>query len=176
MLFLESSRTIIRNLKDEDLDDFVSYRSDPEVARYQGYEIFNKKKAFEFIVSQKERSLDLSGKWMQLAIVEKESLKLIGDCAVRLKDNDLKTAEVGCTISPFYQQKGFAGEALKILVNYLLKEEGLKKITAVIDAENKASAKLMASLGFLKEGEEIVKFKGQWCKEFNYVFQKAQND
>jgi ribosomal-protein-alanine N-acetyltransferase len=171
MLYLESPRLLIRNLKDEDLDDFISYRSIPEVAKYQGYEVLNKKSGFEFILSQKAAQLDLPGKWIQLAIVEKASEKLVGDCALRLMEEDVNAAQVGCTISPLYQRKGFASETLKILINYLLSEASIKKIITVIEAENMASVNLMSSLHFEKTGEEIVKFKGQWCKEFKYTFQ-----
>jgi [ribosomal protein S5]-alanine N-acetyltransferase len=171
MLRLESERLIIRNLKEEDLDAFVSYRSDPSVAKYQGYEVLNKKAAFEFIILQKEASLSLAGNWMQFAIADKISNKLIGDCAVRLSEEKLRTADIGCTISPSHQQKGYACEALSALIHYLLDEAGQKKIQAVIDAENKASVNLMASLHFKKEKEEIVKFKGNWCKEVKYSFE-----
>jgi ribosomal-protein-alanine N-acetyltransferase len=171
MLYLESERTIIRNLKEEDLDNFVFYRSDPSVAKYQGYEVLNKKSAFEFILSQKEAGLHLTGYWMQFAIVEKASNLLIGDCAVRLKEEKMKLAEIGCTISPLHQKCGYANEALGALSDYLFHKTGVKKIHAVVDSENMASVNLMERLNFKKEGEEIVKFKGQWCKEFKFILE-----
>jgi ribosomal-protein-alanine N-acetyltransferase len=171
MLYLESERTIIRNLKEEDLDPFVLYRSDPSVVKYQGYEVFNKKSAFEFILSQKEAGLHLIGNWMQFAIIEKASNQLIGDCAVRLRDGKMKSAEIGCTISPLRQKCGYANEALGTLSDYLFRKSGIKRIHAVVDAENRASVNLMERLNFKKEGEEIVKFKGQWCKEFKFVLE-----
>src|SRR5687768_15130326 len=118
-LKLESERLILRNLEDNDLDDFLSYRSNPEVTRYQGFDPYNREAASEFITSQKEIEFGLPGQWLQLGIIDKKSDQLIGDCAVKLDKHEPRIAEMGCTISPAFQQKGFAKETVLTLMRFL---------------------------------------------------------
>ena len=36
---LTTQRLVLRRFRPQDLDAFVAYRSDPEIARYQGWEV-----------------------------------------------------------------------------------------------------------------------------------------
>ena len=35
--FIETDRLLIRQIRDDDLETFLTYRNDPEVAKYQGW-------------------------------------------------------------------------------------------------------------------------------------------
>ena len=45
--------------------------------------------------------------------------KLIGDCGFRVVESDPAQAEIGATLAPEFQGKGYASEALRALLNYL---------------------------------------------------------
>ena len=47
---INSVRLLIRNLQASDLDDFIFYRSNPEVTKYQGFDVMTLEQASEFIV------------------------------------------------------------------------------------------------------------------------------
>ena len=175
-LKLESERLILRNLEDNDLDDFLSYRSNPEVTRYQGFDPYNREAASEFITSQKEIEFGLPGQWLQLGIIDKKSDQLIGDCAVKLDKHEPRIAEMGCTISPAFQQKGFAKETVLTLMRFLFDVQEVHRIVETTDAENSASIKLLESLGFRKEGHFIENtwFKGKWGNECLYAMLKSE--
>jgi ribosomal-protein-alanine N-acetyltransferase len=166
---LSSDRILLRQLRENDLADFLFYRSMPAVAQYQGYEPYDQQKALEFIQSQKERVFGLPGQWLQLGIIDRKQDRLIGDCAVKLFDET--QAELGCTIAPTYQGKGFAKETLLIMLNFLFEEIKVHRIVEITDAENLSSIRLLESIGFRKEGHFIENtwFKGKWGSEIQYA-------
>ena len=64
-----TERLSIRPLAMVDLDTFVSYRQDPEIARFQSWETtYSKNQAIDLIESQAVSVLPKKGEWLQLAI------------------------------------------------------------------------------------------------------------
>lgn len=170
-LFLETDRLIIRNLKPTDLKGFYFYRSNPEVTKFQSFNVMTKDQAEKFIESQKDRTFGKPGEWVQYAIENKETGKLIGDCAIKLDQNDERIAEIGITLSHTEQKKGFARETMKGILQYLFSLEDFHRVVETVDAENENSVKLLESCGFKKEGHfiENIFFKGKWGSEFQFA-------
>lgn len=50
--------------------------------------------------------------WFQYAIALPESNQLIGDCAIHTLDSELRIVEIGFTLAPEFQGKGYIHEAL----------------------------------------------------------------
>lgn len=175
-LSLQSENLIIRNLRIDDLDDFHHYRSDPSVVKYQGFDVFTVAEAEEFINSQKEKTFGVPGEWVQFAIENKKSGRLIGDCAIRLAGTDPGLAEIGITISHLHQRKGYAREALKCILAFLFEERDIRRVVETVDAENEASISLLKSTGFRQEGYfvENVFFKGKWGSELQFAMLKRE--
>lgn len=59
-----------------------------------------------------------------------------------------KSVEIGIIISEKYRNRGFAKESLFLILDYSLKNLGLKKISATISSENLLSLMLFKSCGF----------------------------
>lgn len=177
-LKIETSRLVIRNLHNADIDDFYSYRKDPEVARYQGFEPFTREEAQSFIEEHSTKEFGKPGEWMQFGIEMKSTKKLIGDCAIKLNAEDHRLGEIGITISPSYQKMGFAKETLKGILNFLFGLDEFHRITETVDAENVASIKLLESVGFRKEGHfiENIFFNGKWGSEMQFAMLKSEWD
>ncbi len=170
---LQSERLLLRNLSESDLDDFLFYRSNPEITKYQNFDTFNRKQAEEFILSQKNREFGVEGQWIQLAIILISDNKLIGDCAVKLSEG---TAEIGCTISNLFQKQGYAKEVLLTLMKFLFEQKNVRRIVETTAEENVASQKLIESLGFRKEGHffENSFSKGRFWNELQYAMLKKE--
>lgn len=170
-LQLATSRLLIRNLKPTDLKAFHYYRSNPEVARYQGFEPMTKEDAASFIKEHKDKKFGKPGDWVQYGLEDKASGQLIGDCALKLQGDDPRIAEIGISIAPDQQQKGYAKETLKALLHFLFEEKELHRVVETVDAENIASIHLLESLHFRKEGYflENIFFKGKWGSEYQYA-------
>ncbi len=177
-LSIITNRFRIRNLKLSDLKEFHVYRSNPEVTKYQGFDIMNMEQAEAFLSSQMKKQFGKPGEWVQYGIEHKISGKVIGDCAVKLDRNDSRIAEIGLTISHLEQQKGYAKEVLASIITFLFKTKGILRIVEITDVKNTASINLLKSLGFRQEGHfiENVFFKGQWGSEFQFALLKREWD
>ncbi|MBA2250842.1 MAG: GNAT family N-acetyltransferase [Chitinophagaceae bacterium] len=171
MLTLESERLAIRNFDDTDLEAFYAYRKDPEVAMYQGFEPFTKSEAKIFIESQKHKVFGASTGWHQFAVIKKENNLLIGDCAIKLNDFENNEAEIGCTISPLYQAKGYGKETLLTILEFLFEKFKMRRIVETTDVENIASIRLLESTGFRKEAhfKENIWFNNKWGSEYQFA-------
>src|SRR5688572_17647240 len=64
-LLITTERLRIRNLKRADLPGFHRYRSNPEVTRFQGFDVFTLKEAEAFIEEQAGKSFGKAGEWVQ---------------------------------------------------------------------------------------------------------------
>lgn len=175
-LAIHTERLHIRNLMATDLNDFHIYRSNPEITLYQGFDVMDLKQAEEFIKRQENKLFGKPGEWVQYAIEEKLTGKLIGDCAIKLEENDSRIAEIGMTISHLHQKKGFAKEAMLGIVDFLFAVKNIHRIQETVDVENIASIKLIESIGFRKEGHfiENIFFNGKWGSEFQYAMLKRE--
>lgn len=175
---IQTSRLCIRSLGLSDLSDFHLYRSDPVVARYQGYDIMTLKQAEKFISNNLKKRWGKAGEWVQYGIEKMETRQLIGDCAIRLDRNDTRIAEIGMTISPSEQKRGFAKECLTGILDFLFGTKELHRVVAITDAENMASIHLLKSVGLRQEGHfiENIFFKGNWGSEFQYAVLKREWD
>lgn len=71
---------------------------------------------------------------------------------------------MGWAIHPEHHRKGFGEEAVRLLLEYLFKERGLRRVTAACDARNVASRRLMERLGMRLEGEflQSKRIGGEW--------------
>ena len=171
-LVLETARLVLRPFQDADVEPFAAYRSDAQVARYQGWDIpYTMAQAAEFVRKMKKARPGVQGRWYQFAIERKEQEGLIGDCAFKIVSYDPRQAEVGYTLARPYQRRGFATEAVSRLLQYLFVELGLHRVTATCDVENEASARLLERVGMRREGHfiENIWFKGAWGSEYSYA-------
>lgn len=173
---LETSRLRIRQFRDADLDTFLAYRNDPEVAKYQGWDVpYPREKALEFVAEMESKPLSVTGEWLQMTIEELESGQAVGDVAFFIKKEEPQ-AYVGCTIARPYWQKGYGSEAARRLLEYLFDELDLHRVIAITDVENVASFRTLERLGFRREGHfiENLMFKGKWASEYHYAMLKRE--
>src|SRR5215469_1450628 len=140
---LETTRLRLRHFKSADLSPFIAYRNDPAVARYQSWDGISEVEARAFLQEQKEIQPGLPGQWFQIAIELKEAGTLIGDCALKIAEDDPQQAEIGYTLSRAYQGRGMAAEAVARLLKYIFETLSLHRVIAIVDCENAASVALL---------------------------------
>lgn len=168
---LETSRLRLRHFMALDLIPFMAYRNDPEVARFQSWDGISETEAQAFIAEQQEVQPGVPGAWFQIAVELKETKALVGDCALKLEEQDARQAEIGYTFSRAYQGRGLAMEAVTRVLEYAFVTLGLHRVTAITDCANAASVALLERLGFRREGHfrQNVWFKGRWGDEYLYA-------
>jgi len=146
---LLTERLSILPLSMADLDAFVKYRQDPEIARFQSWDTsYSHSQAQELIESQKGVQIPLRNDWLQLGIHLAVNGMLIGDLAIHRLDEEELAFELGFTVAGQFQRQGYAKEALIALMHYLLQEVGATKLEASTDRRNRRSIKLLEAVGF----------------------------
>ncbi|MBU3714689.1 MAG: GNAT family N-acetyltransferase [Ferruginibacter sp.] len=178
ILNIQTTRLNIRHLELSDLSDFHIYRSNPEITKYQGFDVLTTEQAEKFIKDNSKKHFGKAGEWVQYGIENIETRQLIGDCAIKLDPYDTRIAEIGITISHLEQKKGFAKEALLGILTFLFDTKEVHRVVEIVDTENTASINLLKSTGFKQEGHfiENIFFKGKWGSEFQYAMLKREWD
>ena len=171
-LYLESSRLILRPFRDSDLEAFLAYRNDPEVAKYQSWDVpYPRENGIQFVNFMKAANSDSRGVWYQVAIELKSTGEMIGDVAFCTMVYDEQQALMGYSLARSYWHQGYAFEAISTLLKYLFEDRGLHRVIAECDVDNSASWKLLERLGFRREAHlvENVYFKGKYGSEYHYA-------
>jgi RimJ/RimL family protein N-acetyltransferase len=173
---LSSGRLLLRRLQQGDLAALCSYRSLPEVARYQGWESFGPEDAAKLIAGQADMEPGVPGTWFQLAIVERTTETMIGDCGLHCRLDDPRQMELGVTLAPSHQRQGYATEALGCVLDFVFGTLGKHRVSAVTDAENTAAASLFRRLGFRQEAHFVEHrwYKGYWDSEFLFAMLRRE--
>ncbi|MDQ8153819.1 MAG: GNAT family N-acetyltransferase [Gemmatimonadota bacterium] len=169
---ISTARLVLRPLRRTDLAAFLSYRSDPEVARYQSWEDISRAAATAFLRAQAKPSLSAPGVWQQIGIARVSTDQLIGDIGLLLRE-DGRSAEMGFTVAREHQGIGLAREALTGLFGVLLSRQTLERLDAVIDARNVRALRLVERLGFELRSSAEVLFKGAPCTEHTLTLSRA---
>jgi len=171
MPLLEPPRLRIRPFEQKDLAAFAAYRSDEEVARYQGWNTpYTLDQALAFFHALQQTPEDAPEAWIQLIIERKSDHAVLGDCAFKLS-RDTRQAEIGCTIARPYWGAGCGREATHRLLAYLFEDRKLHRVTANCDVENPAAARTLEAAGLRREAHfiENLWFKGRWSSEYWYA-------
>lgn len=171
---IETDRLLLRKLEINDRDDFFRYRSLPEVYEYQSFMPKNVTEVDDFI-RDNHSNPNIPNTWFQLAIIKRDEDVLIGDIGIHfLEDNE--QIEVGYTLAPSYQGKGYAIEALKAVINYLFFDLKKHRITASVDPNNAKSIRLLEKLGMRKEAHFIKSYRmgDMWLDDCIYAILKDQ--
>jgi RimJ/RimL family protein N-acetyltransferase len=154
-------------LSESDADALFQYRSDPNVARYQGWRPASRNEALDFIASQQQASLDIPDSWLQFAIRLSGEDALIGDLGLHIPAQADGSYEFGITIAPAHQGKGYAREAAQAVLDWVFHTLGARRVHASIDPRNLASAALLRSLGMRQEAHfrESLKVLDEWVDD-----------
>lgn len=171
---LKSSRFIIRAFEKGDLSEFTEYRSKEEISRYQSWSDYSYSDAVDFFNGMDYLNFGSVGNWYQLAISSIDNNTLMGDIAMHFLDED--QIEVGFTISPSFQNRNIATEALSMVLKYVFCDLKKHRVVAITDTRNTASIKLLEKLRFRREGHFIknVFFKGAWGDEYQYALLRSE--
>jgi RimJ/RimL family protein N-acetyltransferase len=171
-LHLESLRLILRPFQDSDLERFLAYRNDPEVAKYQSWSLpYPRASGVQFVNLMKLSNPASQGEWYQVAVELKSAREMIGDVAFCTLIFDEQQALIGYSLARPYWRQGYAFEAVSTLLEYLFEERGLHRVIAECDVDNVASWRLLEKLGFRREAHlvENVYFKGKYGSEYHYA-------
>jgi RimJ/RimL family protein N-acetyltransferase len=160
---------MLRRFSIEDLSAFQAYRSDPVVARFQGWEPTSDEAARSFLDEQSRQQLGMAGQWLQIAIVRLDTGAVVGDVGLCVVDAEAGSLVLGYTLARAAQGRGFATEAVAAALDALFASGLARVVTAETDARNTPSVALLERLGFARRSTAAAVFRGEACDEHTYV-------
>lgn len=166
MADISTRRLLLRRFRESDAGTLAAYRSDPAVARFQSWEAPFPPADAERMAREMAAADPGRPGWFQYAIEHRADRLHIGDVGVNLHQN-LMQADLGFTVDPRYQGKGYGSEAVLGVLARLFDEQGLRRVSAECDARNTASAALLRKVGFTQEGlrPRYTWIKGEWTDD-----------
>lgn len=169
-----TARLVLRRFAATDLRPFQAYRCDPVVARYQGWSAMDDGAAAAFIAEMAAAPFGVPGEWFQVAVAERATDTLVGDIGLLLARARPGYAEIGFSISPVVQRRGYGTEALLAALALLFVSARVAVVEGVTDARNAASIRLLERVGMRRVRTQQAQFKGEPCTEFVYELARAQ--
>ncbi len=166
-------RVRLRALRHADLAAFAAYRNDPAVARYQSWSAYTLEDAQALLTEMAGKAPWLPGEWYQIALADKFSDALLGDLALHVIDP--AHVEVGFTLAPAAQGRGYAREGLEALLRFVFSRPGIETALAVTDARNTPAIRLLEHVGFAQSARpRRARFKGETVEEFDFEYTAAE--
>jgi RimJ/RimL family protein N-acetyltransferase len=160
---LVTQRLTLRVMTRDDVDDIHAYQSREDVCRYVLYD----PRSYEDVIAKvaqysTAKTLTGEGDYWQLA-VEHEG-RVIGDVYFAIKSRANETGEIGWSLHPDFQGRGFMTEAASQVLDIAFKTIGLHRVMAELDPRNSGSIALCKRLGMREEAYfvEDMWFKGAW--------------
>ncbi len=143
---LVTPRLVVRAFRPEDASDLFAYLSLSEIYHFEPGEPIDLQQAQE-LATQMSTSPDF---W---AVELQSEQKVIGQIYFKHIDPpQLMTWELGYILSPHYQRRGYASEAITALLHTGFAAAGIHRVVAHCNPENIASWKLLEKIGFRREG------------------------
>jgi len=162
-------RIVLRRFAASDLAELQSYRNDEEVARYQSWSAMSEAEARQFLEEMAAAPVFVPGKWLQVAVAEAATDRLIGDIGICVRIDDVRSAEIGFTLARASQGKGLATEAVRETLGMLFEFADIDHVVGITDVRNVASIQLLKRVGMTLRETVDGTFRGEPCRE--HVFE-----
>ena len=148
MIFLETSRLLLRNVAAKDAEIMYDYRNNEICARYQRGQTKDYEGIVQLVERRKDDVIGLDVPFL-VAVALKETDEMVGEIVVMPNDG---TISLGYTFSYKHHRKGYAFEALTALVNLLHEQYPKWDFISFTEPENEPSMALLKKLGYKDMG------------------------
>lgn len=163
----------LRKLRPADFRAFHAYRSDPEVARYQGWEPMSQDEAMQYLREYGRNAGLEPGEWTQLGIALAEDDRLIGDVGLWL-EADARQAEFGLSLHQDFQGRGFGRETAAMLLDLLFAHTSVRRVRAATDLRNVACSRMLQRIGMRLAATQQTEYKGEMCTEQVFAIEREE--
>ena len=144
---LSTERLIVRPFLEDDYKDLYEYLSLKETFQYEPGVPISLAEARE-IASERARGTDF---WA--VTLKDDSKKLIGHVSfIQIEPSFFLTWEIGYIFNPSFQNKGYAIEASRALIDYAFTTLGAHRIVGHCTPENIPSWRVLEKCGLKREG------------------------
>lgn len=153
-MILETDRLHLRQLSLDDADFILQLLNEPSFIQNIGDRgVRTLDDACSYILKGPVASYEKHGFGLWL-VETKESGAPIGICGL-IKREVLADVDVGYALLPQFWSQGYALESASAVLSYARERLGLKRVLAVVNADNHSSIRLLEKIGF--QYEKMVK-------------------
>lgn len=167
MIFLETERLILRNVQPSDAEVMHDYRNNELCARYQRGQTKDLEGIRALVASHGADVLGTEENCL-VAVELKATGEMVGEIIVMPNEDCFS---LGYTFSYRHHRRGYAFEALSVLIDHLHKMEPDWEFVSFTEPENIPSMNLLMKLGYENLGysrKVESQVFGKWIKE-NFV-------
>lgn len=136
-----------------------------DVSRYLNWPPMDREAATALVERRvKQTRIEHEGEGLGLLVTERDTDRFIGEVILRLHSEASRQGEVGWSIHPDAQGRGYATEAAREMLRLGFEEFGLHRIVAECDPRNAGSIRVMEKLGMRREADHVdaMFLKGEW--------------
>lgn len=174
---IHGDRLLLRPLTGRDADALLAYRGREDVCRYVPFEPMTREGITERLAGWWARTeLTGEGQSLTLGAEVRQSGELAGDSVLFWHSREHAGGEIGYVFNPSLGGRGYATEAVTMMLRLGFEELGLHRITARIDERNEPSARLARRVGMRQEARLVENefFKGEWSNELDFAMLAAE--
>lgn len=165
---IESKRLILRKFTLNDaLSMYKNWASDKEVTKYLTWLPHLNVTVTKNVIKNWVNNYSSDNYYKWAIILKENGNEPIGDISVVSLKEQESIATIGYCIGKFWWNKGITSEALKLVIDFLFDEIGLKEIEAEYDSNNLGSGKVMQKCGMqYKKTFYLTKENDKRCSTF----------
>jgi ribosomal-protein-alanine N-acetyltransferase len=173
---IQTNRLLLRRITHKDALQIFRLRSDERVMQFIDKERAASIEDAEVFINRIIQLLNINDGITWAIALNNKPETLIGTIGCWRLIKEHYRAEIGYMLQPEFWQQGIMKEALNAVINYSFNELKLHSIEAQINPENTASAAILTSAGFIKEGyfKENFFFNGKFGD--TAVYSKLQSN
>jgi RimJ/RimL family protein N-acetyltransferase len=154
---LETERTILREVNEDDAEFVLDLLNQPSFIRYIGdRKVRTVEQARDYVKSRFIENYRKHG-YAMWAVVSKETGDAMGICGF-IRREGLPEADIGFAFLPQFERKGYAYESAAAVMRYGRDNLKLGRVLAITSKDNAASVRLLEKLGF--EFERFITMPG----------------
>ena len=165
MIFLETDRLLLRNLKPSDAAVMFDYRNNAICARYQRGQTKDYEGIVRLVENRQKDKISVDSPFI-MAVALKDTDDMVGEIVVMPNDGAIS---IGYTFHYRHHRKGYAYESLSALTQLLHERYPEWDFICFTEPENQASMSLLQKLGYRDMGYipslESQMF-GKWTEQF----------
>jgi len=145
------NRVRIREHIPNDLDAYIDWQTDPEVARYLSWLPGSRAGAEASLRDSIEQQSVVDRKRFFFAVILHDTQEVIGDVGFTVSDR--LHGDCGWFLGINFQGRGYATEAVSEMIAHAFQFQELEVLTASCRRGNTASTRIMSKCGFVQDDE-----------------------
>lgn len=175
MNYWQGNNICLRAMEESDADFFYETLQDMDIQRNES-DIrvpMSHKACADFAMEQASKGNDNLSPFL---IIEDKEKNRVGMASPSIEDSRVGVFTCGIFIKPEYQRKGYAKEAIFLILKFYFKQLRCQKFNASVYSYNEPSNKLCEKMGFVVEGRRrnTVYTDGKFYDEILYGLTKDE--